>query len=71
MKKATPATEVTPNNQPINHNTIRALRHMLAGIANLQKITATNEQEQVLIAEIHLALRAEIRRIVGIGVRYG
>lgn len=71
MKKPAPTNENEQHNQPINLNTIRALRHMLAAIANLQKITATNEQEQVLIAEIHLALRAETRRIVGIGVRYG
>lgn len=62
MKKAQTPEEIQTN-QHVNLNTIRALRHILAGIANLQKITGTTGQERVLIAEIHIALSAEIRRI--------
>jgi len=36
MKKATPATEVTPNNQPINHTTKRG-RRAIASLWNASR----------------------------------
>ncbi|OFC61031.1 hypothetical protein BAE30_06280 [Acidithiobacillus caldus] len=67
MKKAAPTTEAAQHNQPININTIRALRHMLAAIANLQTAPAVTQREQVLITETYLLLRSEVRRIAGRG----
>ncbi len=67
MKKAAPTTEAAPYNQPVNCNTIRALRHMLAAIANLQNVSAITQREQVLLAEAHMLLRSEVRRLAGRG----
>lgn len=67
MNEATPTTEAAPSNQPINSNTIRALRHMLAALSNLQRVTAITQREQVLLAETHLLLRATVRRLAGKG----
>ena len=67
MKKPAPTNENEQHNQPINSNTIRALRHMLAAVANLQSVSAVTQSEQVALAEIHMMLRAQVCRLAGKG----
>ena len=67
MNEAAPVTEAAPSNQPINLNTIRALRHMLSAVANLQSVSAVTQSEQLALAEIHMMLRANVRRLAGNG----
>ncbi|MEL5848239.1 MAG: hypothetical protein U7M05_02605 [Candidatus Igneacidithiobacillus chanchocoensis] len=55
------------NNQQINVSTIRALRHLLTAVGNLQTVSAITQAEQVLLAETHLLLRSEVRRLAGKG----
>lgn len=67
MKKPAPTNENEQHNRQINPSTIRALRHMLAAVGNLQGVAAVTQQEQALLAETHLALRAQVRRLAGRG----
>lgn len=64
---ATPVTKAASITKPVNINTIRALRHILSAVANLQYVSAVSQSEQVLLAETHMLLRSEVRRLAGRG----
>jgi hypothetical protein len=44
MEKAAPTTEAAQNNTPVNHNSVKALRHLLAALQAYQELDyATSE----------------------------
>lgn len=44
MKMAAPVTEAAPTTTPVNHNSVKALRHLLAALQAFQELDyATNE----------------------------
>ena len=59
-------SEIEAHNTPINPNTIRALRHILSAVANLQTVSTASQSEQVLLGETHLLLRENVRRLAGV-----
>lgn len=67
MKKAQTPEEIQTINTPVNPSIIIALRHMLAAVSNLQTVSSASKSEQILLAESHLLLRKNIRRLAGRG----
>jgi len=65
MKKPVPLAKNEQHNQLLDYNAIRAARHMLAALSNLQFIGRVSNSEQVILYEIHHAIRSQIHRLTG------